>query len=183
MRHYDVPGHAHYLTFSCYRRQSLLAHEEPRRWLLEALVTARSKVAFDLWAYVVMPEHTHLLVWPRDGTKVSEILRHVKLPVTKRVRLLALERFGELHEAMALVRPDGRTALRFWQRGGGYDRNLWSPQEVREKIDYIHANPVRRGLVLRPGDWPWSSWRAWHERGDAPVPIDRRTVPPIEGGR
>jgi putative transposase len=179
LRRYDVPGHAHYLTFSCYRQQALLGLDVPRRYFLEALAGARSKVAFHLWAYVVMPEHVHLLVWPLGETKVSNILRHVKLPVAKRARLLALGGCTDLLAVMGVARSDGRQALRFWQRGGGYDRNLWSPEEVREKIDYIHANPVRRGLVARPADWPWSSWRAWHEGLDDPLAIDRETVPAV----
>ncbi len=181
LRHYDTPGHAHYLTFSCYRRQPLLGLDEPRRYLLGALVAARSKVAFHLWAYVIMPEHAHLLVWPFGGATVSDILRQVKLPVAKRCRLLALGGCPDLLAAMSVTPPGVGRPLRFWQRGGGYDRNLWSPGEIREKINYVHANPVRRGLVVRPTDWPWSSWRAWSEGVDEPVPIDRETVPPLAG--
>jgi putative transposase len=56
-----------------------------------------------------------------------------------------------------LVGPHGRAL--FWQRGGGYDRNLRSSSDIREKIEYIHQNPVRRGLVVNPSDWVWSSAR------------------------
>jgi len=51
----------------------------------------------------------------------------------------------------------------FWQDGGGYDRNIVSDRELYEKVQYIHDNPVRRGLIGRPADWPWSSAR-WYER-------------------
>lgn len=50
---------------------------------------------------------------------------------------------------------------RFWQRGGGYDRNLLMGNEFFEKINYIHHNPVRRGLAVQPTDWAWSSARWW----------------------
>lgn len=56
-----------------------------------------------------------------------------------------------------LVGPHGRAL--FWQRGGGYDRNVRGEDALREKIGYIHANPVRRGLVERAEDWVWSSAR------------------------
>ena len=82
---------------------------------------------------------------------------------------------------MADVQPNGHTSYRFWQRGGGYDRNIWTAEEIREKMGYIHANPVRRGLLERPGDWPWSSWQAWTTEGDTPVPLDRHSVPPLRG--
>jgi len=80
---------------------------------------------------------------------------------------------------MADIAPDGQASYRFWQRGGGYDRNLWSPEEIHEKIHYIHANPVRRGLVVRPEDWPWSSYATWMNVGEPVVPIDKQSVPAI----
>ena len=200
-KRYDIPGHAHYLTFSCFQRRPFLAVDPPRRWLLETLVAARSRIAFDLWAYVIMPEHVHLLVWPREKTPVSEILRQIKLPVAKRVLLWAQRENPEILKELAATNlHDGchafaqrkhaslrkhanspnQTAYHFWQRGGGYDRNLWSPQEIREKINYIHANPVRRRLAARPQDWSWSSWSAWEGTDAVSVPIDKHSVPPLE---
>jgi putative transposase len=47
----------------------------------------------------------------------------------------------------------------FWQSGGGYDRNLDQPSTLLGNIDYIHMNPVRRGLAQSATDWKWSSAR------------------------
>jgi len=71
-------------------------------------------------------------------------------------------------------------AHRFRQAGGGYDRDLWTAKHVHERIRYIHANPVRRGMVDTPEDWPWSSCRAWQEGADEPLRIDRASLPPLE---
>jgi len=54
------------------------------------------------------------------------------------------------------VQPNGLSSVRFWQRGGGYDRNFWSPKHTWQTIDYIHANPVVRGLCAGNVDWSWS---------------------------
>jgi len=178
-KRYDIPGHAHYLTFSCYRRQPLLARDPPREWLMEAIAKARQEAGFDLWAYVVMPEHAHLVVWPHAGVRISDILRVVKLPVAKRVLVWAQRHDMDLLEAMRHGGLGRTLAYRFWQRGGGYDRNLRSASDVHEKIAYVHANPVRRGLVVRPQDWPWSSWRQWHGGTTATGGIDKGTVPPL----
>jgi hypothetical protein len=62
----------------------------------------------------------------------------------------------------------GRQLHWFRQRGGGDDRNLWSAMEIREKIGYIHDNPVRRGLVSQAEDRTWSSFRAWETGEDDP---------------
>ena len=177
----DASNPAHYLTFSCYRRRPLLADEALSRWLCDALGAARSKVAFDLWAWVAMPEHAHLLVWPREGTSVSEVLRQVKLPVARKA-LVQIQHGDERLAAQMLHHRNGqRASYRLWQRGGGYDRNIWTAAEVREKIEYIHANPVRRGLVEHPRQWRWSSWHAWHGEGshEEPVRIDRESVPAL----
>ena len=53
--------------------------------------------------------------------------------------------------------PNGDEHDRFWQRGGGYDRNLTEPHTIWAEIDYLHMNPVRRGLRERAVDWHWSS--------------------------
>ena len=59
-------------------------------------------------------------------------------------------------------------------------RNVWTADEAHEKVHYIHGNPVGRGLVDGPGDWPWSSWRGWEFGIDEPVAIDRESLPPLE---
>src|SRR5256885_16898359 len=62
---YNVAAHAHFLTFSCYKRQPFLSKDRSCQWLAEAIVAAREKHNFDLWGYVFMPEHAHLLLFPR----------------------------------------------------------------------------------------------------------------------
>ena len=58
-------------------------------------------------------------------------------------------------------------AFRFWQEGPGYDRNLNTCRAVEAAIDYIHLNPVRRGLCHRARDWRWSSARFYESGGTA----------------
>jgi putative transposase len=67
--------------------------------------------------------------------------------------------------------------FRFWQAGGGFDRNVRDMNAFCKEIRYIHLNPVRRGLVAKPEDWPWSSVRWWMGRRDELVSCD----PPPHG--
>ena len=62
---------------------------------------------------------------------------------------------------------------RFWQDGGGFDRNSIDLRVILAMIEYIHGNPVRRQLVERPEDWKWSS-AGWHEGKNSlkPDPIE-----------
>ncbi|MGB6833661.1 MAG: hypothetical protein WBE24_09395, partial [Candidatus Acidiferrum sp.] len=68
-------------------------------------------------------------------------------------------------EQMRLAFKDGDARLpRFWQPRF-YDFNVYSARKIREKLEYMHANPVKRGLVRNPGEWAWSSFLP-HEKGE-----------------
>ena len=59
---YNIPGDAHELNFSCFRRLPLLSKERTCQWFLDALDQARRRLDFALWAYVLMPEHIHVIL-------------------------------------------------------------------------------------------------------------------------
>jgi putative transposase len=152
----NEPGHAHELTFSCYRRRQLLDNDTARMTLIEHLDKARRKWKFDVWAYVIMPEHVHLLVFPKlQKYSMSAIRRDIKRPMAREY----LQHLKSSEPAVydTLRNEDGGHS--FWQPGPGYDRNLFSDDAIRASLDYMHANPVKRGLCESDGDWIWSSAR------------------------
>lgn len=104
-------------------------------------------------AWVVMPEHVHLLIIPSLGAEVPKVLRAIKEPFAREV----IKRWRDSNHVRLQHATDSRGVVRFWQRGGGYDRNITGGDEYNEKIVYIHENPVRRGLVREPEEWRWSS--------------------------
>jgi putative transposase len=71
----------------------------------------------------------------------------------------------------------GQRHYRFWQRGGGFDRNLWSDKAIFAEIDFVHANPIRRGLCATPEDWRWSSAADRNGTGSGPLAIDFTSLP------
>ncbi len=172
---WDIIHDAHFLTFSCYQQRQFFKSDRTCRWFLEALDAGRTRNPFDLWAYVIMPEHVHLVLLPHEGTQISRILQSVKLSVTRRA-VNWIKKNGRSLKQMEYLRPDGQVCLRFWQRGGGYDRNLRSVGDVHEKISYIHNNPVRRSLVERPEDWRWSSFAAVQNETNSLIKIDRESI-------
>jgi putative transposase len=127
-----------------------------------------------------MPEHVHVVLLPLEGSKISSILTTIKQSVSKRALLWLQKNRPEFREQLLDIQPNGESHYRFWQRGGGYDRNLRSVQDVYEKLDYIHANPVRRGLVEKPEEWQWSSFIAWQTSRNNLVEIDRESLPPLQ---
>ena len=168
----NIPGHLHFLTFSCLKKQRLLTDDQTCLWLAEALDKARRAEEFDLWAYVFMPEHVHLSVRPRRSEySMAKILRRIKEPFTHRV----VRRWTECDQArLQLITTSlGSRALHcFWQPGGGFDRNLRSIEEIGGVVEYIEFNPVRRGLAKDPTHWAWSSARARAGMADVPLVPD-----------
>jgi putative transposase len=150
----NEPGHAHALTFTCFHRQPFLSKDRTCQWLADAINRARERHRFHVWAYVFMPEHVHLLICPLDREySVSRILESIKLPVTRRAVAFVKKESPEFLRRMLDQQPNGSSSYRFWQRGGGFDRNIIQPKTAWDEINYIHANPVRRNLCLRPDAW------------------------------
>ena len=173
---YDFPGNAHELTFTCFQGRPFLSKDRTRGYLAEAIVAAKHKHTFDLWAYVFMPEHVHLLICPREESySIAAILRSIKQPVARRAMIYL--RANNLAGLAWLATGQTKTPYCFWQAGGGYDRNMTSVDTIVKAAKYIHENPVRRGLVAHASEWPYSSARAWETGTSTLLPIDFDTFP------
>ncbi|HUS90764.1 MAG TPA: transposase [Phycisphaerae bacterium] len=171
-KRYNAPWDAHALTFSCFRQKAFLSRDRTREYLAQAIAAAKQTHGFHVWAYVIMPEHVHLLLLPAAETySISNILRSLKQPVGRK----AIGYLRRENPAGLAVMATGQkhAPYRFWQDGGGYDRNIRSRDELVSMFEYIHLNPVRRGLVKSPDQWPWSSARAWRGLGEGLIPIDK----------
>ncbi|MEW6533252.1 MAG: transposase [Thermodesulfobacteriota bacterium] len=158
IHHFDEPGHFHELTFSCYRRMALLNNDPWRSMLTESLDMAMLRHGYSLIAFVYMPEHVHLLVFPQNrASRIDQLLKAIKRPFSYRIKELLAETRSPLLDELTILQRPGVTTFRFWQEGPGYDRNLISPEAALAAAQYIHRNPVRRGLVASEFDWRWSS--------------------------
>jgi putative transposase len=172
-RAFSEPGHAHFLTYSCSHRWPLLSRDRSRQWVCNALATTRDALDVALWAYVIMPEHVHVLLCPRQADyEMRRILVALKRPVSNAARRYLEQNKDDTWLQRLSVEYPSRLVFRFWQPGGGFDRNIFHEQSVPAVIDYIHNNPVRRGLVDTPTDWRWSSARFWQGYQDAPLGMD-----------
>ncbi|MFH1267594.1 MAG: transposase [Planctomycetota bacterium] len=175
-RNFNEPGDAHELTFSCYRRYKFLVSDRVRVWLQSSLEAARAELEFDLWAYVFMPEHVHLIVYPRrEDYDIAEIRQAIKEPVGRQA-MKYLREYRPDWVPKLTHRRGKREERLFWQSGGGYDRNITESETLNSMIEYIHLNPVRRGLVEQAVDWEWSSAARLEDVGPSPVSLD--PIPP-----
>jgi putative transposase len=153
---WNAVGHAHELTFNCYRNRPFLSRERTCEYLVDAINGARQRCNFDLWVYVFMPNHVHLVICPRqENYSISAILLGIKQPVARR----AIEYLRQHNPTRLRLLATGQQARphRFWQKGGGYDRNITRIDTLIETVRYIHNNPVRKELVPTATEWYYSS--------------------------
>ncbi|MGA2350337.1 MAG: transposase [Terracidiphilus sp.] len=135
---YQQSGSFHFLTFSCYNRQALLTREGAYAVFERELEKVRVRYGFVVAGYVLMPEHVHLLVGEPHKSSLSVVLQVLKQQTSRK-----LKQSGE---------------IQFWQRRY-YDFNVFTEEKRVEKLRYMHRNPVKRGLVHKPEDWPQSSFQ------------------------
>jgi putative transposase len=151
LRRFHQTGQMHFVTFSCYRRQPKLATARSCCVFEQSLEQTRRAYSFYVAGYVVMPEHVHLLLTEPAVAPLSKAIQALKQSVSR---------------SLALRAPEP-----FWQ-ARYYDFNVWSNDKRIEKLRYIHRNPVKRGLVERPEEWEWSSFRHYATGIECAVEIE-----------
>jgi REP-associated tyrosine transposase len=179
IEHFHEPGHLHEFTFSRYKQRPLLSNDDWREKLARSLDNAGREEQFDLVDFVLMPEHVHLLVYPKvQEPPIGRYLARVKQPFSKQIKEMLVEQHSPLLAELTVQERPGKTCFRFWQEGPGFDRNIFSIEAIQAAIDYIHMNPVRRNLCEKATDWRWSSARYYLCDGE---PKQHAELPYIHG--
>ncbi len=128
-----------------------------RELLCHTMAAVRRRRQFQLAGFVVMPDHLHLLVRPVPGEPISLLMQGLKYASGRRINV------GRRSRGM------------LWQKGF-FDRFMRTPQEFYETLDYIHQNPVRKGIAERAEDWRWSSASAY-AGVECIIPVDFIDLP------
>lgn len=160
-------GDLHFITFCCFQRRGFLGSARARNLAIRSLEQTRARYRFALVGYVFMPEHVHLLVSESRTVSPAKIIQSFKQRVSRTMRARKRKRPGQLALPFSERTPEFR---RFWQRRY-YDFNVYTRAKMKEKLLYMHENPVRAKLVKHPGDWPWSSWCHYY-RGEGLLRMD-----------
>lgn len=164
-----------FVSGSVNRRVPLFRHQEPCEIFLRALDAYREKFGFRVHAYVLMPEHYHLLLWFPPKGRFVDFLRDFKSLVGQRlVEWMRKEGMEQLLARFEVTRRPWRTkdARHCILQYGNYVKELAGGRILWQKIDYIHENPVRAGLVSKPEAYSYSSARAYTAREVGPVHVD-----------
>lgn len=159
----DDRRYVHFLTFNVFHNRRLLELDRPKQIVLGVLNQQLQQFQARCVGFVLMPEHVHALLWlpvPSDWvTFVSN---------WKRLSSFACREWYERQKIKYFEACD--PGEHFWQPKY-YSFEIYSAAKLEEKLNYMHANPVRRGLVQRANDYRWSSARWYAERKSVGVPI------------
>jgi len=126
----------HFVTFSCFHRLPFLETPGPKDTVEAVLEQTRARHHARIYAYVLMPEHIHLLINEPPSILLAQFLKAVKQIASRKLK-------GDREQ--------------FWQ-DRYFDRNIHGESARSEVIRYIHRNPVNRGLAASPEQYRWSSF-------------------------
>ena len=151
LKRFQQTKQLHFITFSCYKRQPFLTSKTAKDIVQQILEETRQQQNLRIAAYVLMPEHVHLLTNEPKTNTLAVFLQILKQRTSRELKS-----------------PDQK---QFWQRRY-YDFNVSSPEKFIEKLQYIHRNPVKRGLVSHPENYRWSSFNHYATGEPGPIQIE-----------
>ncbi|MBI4675605.1 MAG: transposase [Chloroflexi bacterium] len=146
-----------------------------RQIVLDSLDFIQKNKHVRLNAFVVMPTHLHAIILPEDRVNLSDVLRDFKRHTSRTISKTASSRQDQTALArFSMARQENRAQqesdYQVWQEGS-YPEAIFSVRFARQKLEYIHKNPVRGGLVENELNYPFSSARAYH--------LNEQTYPPV----
>lgn len=175
---FHLEGHIYYITTVIYNRLPIFTRSSFIIPLLDSLNFYRYQQEFKLLGYVIMPDHIHLIIWPYGTSTVSDIIRDYKTFTSKRIiRQAKVENIATWVAAFEQAgRETRRSDNKVWQ-DSYWDKNVYTERFLRQKLNYIHRNPLRSGLVEQPADYPFSSFQNYEFGQEWLIEIDRDWLP------
>ena len=171
---FHIEGHVYYITTVVFNRLPVFRRPSFVIPLFDSLNFYRFRQSFKLLGYVIMPDHLHLMIWPSGTARVSDIMRDFKEFTSKRIIWQAevegiTDWLNAFRQAGAVT---GRSTNKVWQ-DSYWDENVFTESFLKQKLQYIHLNPVRAGLVAHPKDYMYSSYRNYEYDQEWLIEIDK----------
>lgn len=162
-RVYDREKHVHFVTFSCFKRRQFLSPDRAKRIVIGHLGSRLTAYDGLCLGFVIMPDHVHALIWFPEAGQLSPFMNRWKGESSHALKTLFQSSFPNYWATLNEAEP-------IWQPKY-YGFNIWSRPKVEEKLDYMHMNPVRAGLVELPDKWLFSSARWYLRMRSVGIPI------------
>jgi len=162
---------AYHLTFSCFKKRWLFNHPYLYEEFLLNMEKVRLRYDIKIYAFVLMPNHVHIIIASEKEINLSKLLIIIKRPFSYRALQFLKENDKSLYKPLA-NKTGKKTIYRFWQAGRGNIQSINSEAQLINNIDYIHNNPVRRGLTKSAEQWKWSSLIFWEKGKNNKLKLD-----------
>lgn len=157
----------HFLTFATANWIDVFTGKKYRDILTQSLTYCRKEKGLELYGYVIMSNHVHLIARAKEGFTLSGILRDFKKYTSKQIIKLIQEESESRREwLLQVIAEHGRNndknkTYQLW-RNDNHPIELHSSTVIKQKLDYIHNNPVEAGIVQKPEDYLYSSARNYY---------------------
>ena len=162
----NLPGALHFVTGNVLHRIPVFNQATCCKAFLTVCAALVRDWPCKLIAFVIMPDHFHLIANPRDGDIKGFAGALKSLAARKTVEITGDKRF------LRGGRDNDGSVYQVWQESFKA-MPLWSIWMIWQKINYIHANPVKARLVDSAKDYQWSSFRAFYFGSEEPLPVDQ----------
>ncbi len=181
-KNYYTDFAVHFVTATVHNWQPVLLSPEIRSIFVEELGRTARRWDVNIIGYVIMPEHFHLLLQSRQAENIMKFIRGMRRSISGKVRKI-IEFENNNFEVFCIEngidlsafysKTAGKSIFRLWkERPRVYP--ISKEDDVIKKLDYIHNNPVRRGLVSSPDEWGYSSFQYYADEDTISSPIDRK---------
>jgi putative transposase len=173
-KRYRIEGSIFYITSNVYNRIRIFTHSSFIIPIIDSLNYYRYQYDCKLLGYVIMPDHIHILIWPRDVKIVADFMRDFKRFTSGRItRQVKLEgKIGWVEKFEEAGNETGRADYKVWQ-DSFWGQNIYTQKFLEQKLNYIHMNPVRAGIVDEPTKYPYSSYRNYEYDDNTLIEIDK----------
>jgi putative transposase len=169
-QHFDHDGRARFVTFGAHLGIPVLLSDDIRQTVVDAIALTRSQMGLSLIAYVIMPQHVHLVMIPPIDGKVGSIVGQMKELSSQGIHRILEGYDSDQLDRLRVVRR-GKCRFRLW-KPRCFDHNCRTEEAMWHRVRYCHWNPVRGGLVAHPEDFIWSSYRWYLGYDDVPLAMD-----------
>lgn len=172
-KRYRIEGSIFYITGNVYNRLCIFKRPSFIIPIIDSLNYYRYQYACKLIGYVIMPDHIHLLIWPQDAKIVTDFMRDFKRftsgRITRQAKVQGKKEWIECFEQAGSKTE--RAEYKVWQ-DSFWEQNIYTEDFLKQKLNYIHLNPIRAGIVKDVGDYPYSSYRNYYADDHQLIEID-----------
>jgi putative transposase len=187
LKHYFEKGAIYYVTSVTYKRRKIFTDVTTARFLLATIMYHKYILEFNLFGYVIMPDHFHILIQPSERYSLAQIMKYIKGNFARKYNEWHYNNTQSNHCSWSLssdynyndnvdYKRDyrGWVYIPVWQEGY-YETVMRAEKDVLNRLNYMHNNPVRKGLVDEPSKYEFSSWHQYFgkTREKIQIPIDK----------